>query len=237
MKVFITGASSDIGLAISRQYLSEGWEILAHYRTMRPELELMAEQNSDTVELIKMDFLDSANLESLVCAYRDKFLACDVLVNCAAILNPLRFSEVTVSNIIEHFSVNVLPGLLLMRDMAPAMASRGWGRIVHLGSIGVKFGGGKESFSYSLSKHALEFIPSEFRDWASKGVLVNVLRVGVTDTRLHTLDPAKNITDRIKMIPLKRMASVDEVARSVLFFGSQSNSYITGQVIAISGGE
>ncbi len=237
MKVFITGASSDIGMAVCRQYLSEGCEILAHFRTLRSELELMAEQNPASVELLQMDFSDSANLESILTASRDKYLACDVLVNCAAILKPLRFAAVTVGNILEHFSVNVLPGLLLMRDMAPAMVNRGWGRIVHLGSIGVKFGGGTESFSYSLSKHALEFIPSEFKDWASMGVLVNVLRVGVTDTRLHISDQSKNISDRINLIPMRRMASVDEVAKTVSFFGSQSNSYITGQVIAISGGE
>ena len=49
MKVFITGASSDIGLAVCRHYLSEGWAVLAHYRTVRSELMMMAEQNPDMV--------------------------------------------------------------------------------------------------------------------------------------------------------------------------------------------
>ena len=237
MKVFITGASSDIGLAVCRHYLSEGWAVLAHYRTVRSELMLIADQNPDMVELLQMDFSDTVSLESILGNFRDKYLACDTFVNCAAILSPLRFSDITAQNILEHFAINVLPGLLLMRDMAMEMAQRGWGRVVHLGSIGVKFGGGRESFSYSLSKHALEFIPSDFKDWASKGVLVNVLRVGVTDTRIHSSDPSKNMDDRIQKIPMQRMATVDEVAKAVWYFGSQNNSYITGQVISISGGE
>jgi NAD(P)-dependent dehydrogenase (short-subunit alcohol dehydrogenase family) len=121
--------------------------------------------------------------------------------------------------------------------MVPEMAKKGWGRIVNLGSIGVKFGGGKNSFSYSLSKHALEFIPSDFKDWASKNVLVNVLRVGVVDTRLHSSDPLKNMSDRVRLIPMQRMASPEEVAKAIWFLGSDSNSYITGQVISFSGGE
>jgi 3-oxoacyl-[acyl-carrier protein] reductase len=237
MKVFIIGASSDIGLAVCRHYLAEGWDVLAHYRSMRPELEQLAEQNPGTVELLRMDFADTANLESTLAKHQDKYLACDSMINCVATLNPLRFSDITSSNILEHFSVNTLPGLLLMRDMVPEMAKREWGRIVHLGSIGVKFGGGRESFSYSLSKHALEFLPSDYKNWASQGVLVNVLRVGVTNTRLHSSDPLKNMADRVRLIPIQRMASVDEVAKAVWFFGSDINSYITGQVISISGGE
>ncbi|MDP1773825.1 MAG: SDR family oxidoreductase [Methylobacter sp.] len=237
MRVFVIGASSDIGLAVCRYYLSEGWDVLAHYRTMRPELAELAEQNSGAIELLRIDFADTANLERILAKFKDQYLACDSMINCVATLNPLKFSDITANNILEHFSVNTLPGLLLMRDMVPAMAKRGWGRIVHLGSIGVKFGGGKESFGYSLSKHALEFLPSDYKDWASKGVLVNVLRVGVTNTRLHGSDPSKNMINRIRLIPMQRMASADEVAKAVGFFGSDINSYITGQVISVSGGE
>lgn len=237
MRVFITGASSDIGLAVCRCFLAEGWDVLAHYRNMRPELEALAALNSGKIELLRIDFSDTQNLESILSNCRGKYLLCDTMINCAAALEPLRFSDITTRNILEHFSVNTLPGLLLMRDMAPAMARRGWGRIVHLGSIGVKFGGGRDSFAYSLSKHALEFMPSDVKIWASKGVLVNALRVGVTDTRLHQANPSKNMGDRIELIPMQRMASAEEVAKSVWFFGSEINSYITGQVISISGGE
>lgn len=237
MRVFVTGASSDIGLAICQTFLSRGWEVLAHYRTSRAELNVIANANSDKVKLLKIDFNDPATIEEHLAEHRDNYSECDALINCAAAYSPQKFSDITADSVISTFSQNVLPGLLFMRDMVPAMAQRKWGRIVHLSSIGVKFGGGSDSFSYSLSKHALEFMPADHRIWASSNILLNVLRVGVTDTRIHFRNPSKNITKRIEMILIKRMAVTGEIARAVWFLGSEENSYITGQVVSISGGE
>jgi 3-oxoacyl-[acyl-carrier protein] reductase len=237
MRVFVTGASSDIGLAICQTFLSKGWDVLAHYRTPRAELNAIADANSAKVNLLKIDFNDPATIEKHLADHRDNYSECDALINCAALYAPEKFSEITADSVIRTFSVNVLPGLLFMRDMVPPMAQRKWGRIVHLSSIGVKFGGGSESFPYSLSKHALEFLPADHRIWASSNILLNVLRVGVTDTRIHLRNPSKSMAKRIELIPKKRMAETSEIAKAAWFFGSEENSYITGQVVSISGGE
>ena len=112
-----------------------------------------------------------------------------------------------------------------------------WGRIVHLGSIGVKYGGGRNNVAYSWSKYSLEFIPAEFADWAKDHVFINIARIGVTDTRIHQLDPSKDMVERIMKIPIQRMATTKEVAKAVIWLGSDDNQLITGQVIPISGGE
>lgn len=237
VRVFITGASSDIGLSVCRLYLSKGWEILAHYRTLRTELKDLAEANAGRVKLMQIDFEDAANIEQLLAAHRNEYISCDALINCAALFSPQGFMDITSKNLITTFSVNVLPGLLFMRDIVPMMTRRRWGRVIHLSSIGVKFGGGVDSFSYALSKHALEFVPFDYKLWASNNVFVNVLRVGVTNTRIHRLNPSKDMIKRVDLIPVKRMAETDEIARAVWFFGSEDNSYITGQVISVSGGE
>jgi NAD(P)-dependent dehydrogenase (short-subunit alcohol dehydrogenase family) len=237
MRVFVTGASSDIGLGVCRIFLSKGWDILAHYKTPRAELEAIAAVNSKKVELLKIDFDEPATIEERLAQHKKNYSECDVLINCAAFYASDKLSEITAESIFKAFSVNVLPGLLLMRDMGPEMARRKWGRIIHLSSIGVKFGGGSESYSYALSKHALEFLPADYRIWASNNTLLNILRVGVTNTRIHLRNPSKNMTSRIEMIPTKRMADTSEIAKAVWFFGSEENSYITGQIISISGGE
>ena len=117
------------------------------------------------------------------------------------------------------------------------MIKRGWGRIVNLSSIGVKYGGGKKTFCYSLSKHALELFPQDHKTWAASNVLINTLRVGVTDTRMHKVDPDKDMSERVSMIPIGRMAMPDEIANTVCWLGSEQNSFITGQVITAAGGE
>ena len=68
-----------------------------------------------------------------------------------------------------------------------------FGRILLTSSIGTKFGGGKNTFGYSLSKKANEFIPRDYKIWAEKNVLINCLIIGVTDTKIH-----KRIHKKIK---------------------------------------
>jgi NAD(P)-dependent dehydrogenase (short-subunit alcohol dehydrogenase family) len=237
MRAFVVGASSDIGLAVCMKYIENGWSVLAHYRTMRPELKALAYQYPDRLDLIKIDFSDINNLEANLLKYKSKYDTCDSMINCAATLKQGQFLDINTQHILEHITTNTLPGFLLLKLLVPEMTKKGWGRIVTLGSIGVKFGGGKNSFAYSLSKHALEFIPSDFKDWASNNILINVLRLGVVDTRIHSLDPLKNMDDRIRIIPMQRAATPEEVAKAIWFLGSECNSYITGQVIPFSGGE
>ena len=68
-------------------------------------------------------------------------------------------------------------------------------------------------------------------------MFINTLRVGVTDTRMHKVDPNKDMSERVSMIPIKRMAVPEEIASTVYWLGSEENSFITGQVITAAGGE
>ena len=124
-----------------------------------------------------------------------------------------------------------------MQAIGPVMAEREFGRIVHGSSIGVKFGGGENSFAYSLSKHAQEFIPQECRKWASKNVFVNIARIGATDTRIHAKINQKDLAARAKMIPTGRLATPPEIAEALYWLGSENNQFTTGETISIAGGE
>ena len=236
-KAFVVGASSEIGLAVCRKYLDEGWMVLAQYNRNRAPLDELSTRAGERLSTIHLAFDDPYTLETQLEACRADYIDSDVLVNCAAKLEPRPFSELDAGILLSHLAVNLLPGLLFMRDLGPAMAARGWGRIVHLGSIGTKFGGGPSSFAYALSKHGLEMLPRECRVWSAHNVLVNVLRVGVTNTGIHQSDVSKDMDERVGLIPMKRMAEPSEMAEGVWFLGSGANTYIAGQVISISGGE
>ena len=236
-KAFVVGASSAIGLAVCHRYLEEGWTVLAQYNRNEAALHDLAARADGRLATVRLAFDDPYALEAQLDACRADYIDSDALVNCAAKLEPRPFGELDAAIVLNHLAVNLLPGLLLMRDLGPAMAARGWGRIVHLGSIGTKFGGGHSSFAYALSKHALEMLPRECRAWSAHDVLVNVLRVGVTNTGIHQSDATKDMDERVALIPMKRMAEPAEIAAGVWFLGSGVNTFITGQVISISGGE
>ena len=111
-----------------------------------------------------------------------------------------------------------------------------WGRVLNCSSISVKYGGGKNSFNYALSKHCLEFIPNSYRQWAKKNVFVNNIRIGVTDTSIHK-KMKKNMRQRLKLIPISRMAKPEEIADYITNLTTEKNSYMTGQTITVAGGE
>jgi len=233
--VFVAGASSDIGIAVCRRYIDAGWRVIGHFRTPRPELDAL--RSGKKLELLCVDFAETSELKTMLARNDRGLMSADALINLAAAVPACDFLSATPELIHSTLATNLLPGIMLMQALGPAMAERGWGRIVHASSIGVKFGGGTDSFLYSLSKHALEFIPSAARAWASANVLVNVLRVGVTNTRAHGQFPDKCMADRAARIPAKRMATTDEMAELLYWLGSEHNGFIAGEVIDAAGGE
>lgn len=235
--VLITGASSDIGLAVCRRFLASGdHRIVAHYRTARPEFDALL-ADGDRVRPWQCDFAVPGAVEAALEDAGDQIRNVDVLVNLAAAFAPTSFPGFAVDQLVQTLRVNLFPGLLLMQALGPAMAARGYGRIVHASSIGVTFGGGQDSFAYALSKHAMEFIPRACRAWARDNVLTNVVRIGVTDTRLHGALPGKDLNQRAALIPMGRAALPGEIAELIYWLGSAANTYVTGEIIAASGGE
>jgi NAD(P)-dependent dehydrogenase (short-subunit alcohol dehydrogenase family) len=233
-QVLVTGASSDIGLAVCQKYLDAGWRVIGQYRTERAELDALQQSQ---FKKWQCDFSYIKDLEGDLRDDKFDISKSDAYVSLAASLSPTEFSQATSSDILNALSINLIPGLLIMQCLGPKMVSRGFGRIVHGSSIGIKFGGGEQSFTYSLSKHAQEFIPQECRKWAGNGVYVNVVRIGVTDTRLHSQIPDKNMAERAKLVPARRLASSKEIADALFWLGSDNNGFTTNDVISVSGGE
>jgi 3-oxoacyl-[acyl-carrier protein] reductase len=232
--VLISGASSDIGLAVCRRYLAADWRVIAHFRTHRAELNALV---GPRLETWQADFANTDSLQQRLDEQNSRLQEADAFINLAASVVPTRFEDATAQAVLAMLAINLVPGLLIMQALAPAMLSRKWGRIVHASSIGVKFGGGSDSFLYSLSKHAQEFIPRASRGWSAQGVLVNVVRVGVTDTRAHRVFPEKRLEDRVALIPAGRAAMPDEIADIFFWLGSQQNANISGEIISAAGGE
>tara|TARA_Y100001970_G_scaffold74718_1_gene94715 strand:+ start:11983 stop:12702 length:720 start_codon:yes stop_codon:yes gene_type:complete len=233
--VFILGASSDIGISIMKIYLKNNYEILAHYNKGNLNFFNFV-KNKKRIKLIKFNFLStSKKIEKFL--NKKVFKNYSIFINASAFLKEIDYSKVKLKDLEDTFKVNLYPGVLLTKIMGQQMNKRKWGRIVHLGSIGVKYGGGKKNFPYSFSKHALEFFPGHTKEWAKNNVLINTIRVGATNTKLHLNLPSKNLKKRKNLIPMGRMAEPREIAEFVYFLGSEENTYICNKVPAISGGE
>ena len=233
-KVLILGASSEIGIEIMKMYLKKNYKIIAHYN--KGDKNFFHYTKNSKVEKIKFNFL--TKIENIDKFSKSKlFKNCDILINALGRIKELDYKKINSKEIMESFKVNLLPSIVFNKNLGFLMNKKKWGRIVNLGSIGTKFGGGEKNFPYSLAKFALEFFPSNNKKWIKNNVLINTVRVGVTKTKLHNNLKTKNLLKRVKLILIQRMASPEEIAKVIFFLGSNENTFISNEVISISGGE
>ena len=229
--VLITGVSGGIGQATAREYLDQGYRVLGQYCTCAPETEEVVALPGDfsTVDGVNVFLKKLGQTGEQV----------DVLVNNAGSFEIASdWRQVAGEKFMGIMQVNVAAPMALIQHVVPGMLEAGWGRIVNISSISVEHGGNPASMSYTASKSALEALTRSWaRPLAPKGVLMNALRVGLTDTPFHERNPGKSLHDRVAQVPLARMALPEEIARTIYFYGSGQNSYATGSIIKVAGGE
>jgi|TARA_B100000959_G_scaffold266079_1_gene308164 NAD(P)-dependent dehydrogenase (short-subunit alcohol dehydrogenase family) len=231
----VTGANSGIGFAVVTKLLAEGHKVIAHIRENLGDLEEIRDVSH--LEIIRGDFSDIESVSQM--ASDPKVQAVDILVNNAGTYCFREdFESIAVKEVEHLLRVNVIAPMVLCQTVIPTMIERGWGRIVNISSVSVSHGGAARTIDYTFSKSALESMTWTLsKSLAPKNVLINAIRVGVTDTKLHQLNSTKNLEDRIRTIPLGRMADPGEIAETIFFLCSDRASFISGTVLEATGGE
>ena len=215
-RVLVTGGARGIGRAIADRFRSAGHDVLT---PSRDELDL-----SDLSAV--RDFASSDGAAEI-----------DVLVNNAGENKPMRLDEIEPDALARILAVNVSAPFLLSRYLGTRMAERGWGRIVNISSVYSLVSREKRSM-YSTSKSALNGLTRALAvELGPRGVLANAICPGFVDTELTRQNntPAE-IAELCALVPLGRLAAIGEIAEFVYFIGSDANTYITGQTLAIDGG-
>jgi len=228
-KVLITGSNSGIGLATTKLFLENSYFVIAHYNSSKSNLDKLRNAN---LQLVKANFTNIDEVKTLA----SNLTEVDILINNAGYYHNEDISE--LENIDIATNVNIKAPLLLSNSVIPNMQKNQFGRIINISSIGVKYGGNIKTLHYTMSKASLEIMTIALaKKFAKDNILINSLRVGITDTDIHKFNKGKNMDNRIKLIPLERMAEPKEIAEMILFLSSDKSSFATGSTITISGGE
>ena len=232
--ILILGASSDIGLRVVEYFLSKDWFIYAHYNNNLKSLKDL-KYSKKNLKLLKLNFNNQKQINRFC-----KFLSNENVSSCVNLvgyLDNISFKNSNLESLIKSLKINTLIPLFIQRALIPRMIKNKFGRFLNVSSIGVKYGGSEFTFNHSFSKHALEYIPSYFKNLAKKNIFINTLRIGVVNTKLLKSIKGKNIKKRVKLIPIRRMAEPKEMSKIIYDLTSEQNTYITGEKITIAGGE
>lgn len=243
-RVLVTGASSGIGATIAKQFGACGARVGVHYCKNRAgalhTLRAIQESGGGGKTFVG-DLSTEKAAKNLIHHFIRTFGDIDVLVNNAGALYTHRhFSRLDGKMLEDMFALHAKAPFFLMQAAFVSMRKQKWGRIINISTNAVKYAGAY-TMHYYASKAALEAISSGFaRDGAKNNILVNIIRCGVIDTPMHTKTLEYSTTrlkKRIKMIPLGRAGSPDDIARMVLFLASAGGDFITGEVFTVAGGE
>ena len=240
--VLITGALTGIGRATAVAFAQEGARVVVSGRREQEgkKLEKELRELGAEVEFVKTDVRRDEEIRALVDKTVARFGRLDIAVNNAGTEGlPGLVTEQTAESYAATFDTNVLGVLLSMKHELRVMLPQGSGSIVNISSTYGSVGAAGASV-YVASKHAVEGLTkSAALEVAGTGVRVNVIAVGTTDTGILTrfTKTDANKAALVETVPLKRLATPEEIAHVIAFVGSANASYMTGSSIPVDGGK
>lgn len=227
-KVLVTGGTRGIGRATAKLFCEKGFEVSVTGTSP-------SGKGPDGTSYLACDFSDMKTTE--IFAKEISQMGFSILINNAGINKVGCLTDYPLKDFQLLQQVNVIVPFLLCRAAVPGMCQRKFGRIVNITSVFSQVS--KEGRgAYSASKFGLFGLSRALALEVGKdNVLVNCLAPGFVDTELtHGILGEKGVAEMVSKVPMKRLASPDEIACYALFLASEENTYMIGQNIVVDGG-
>jgi len=230
----VTGGGGAIGSAICRRFAEAGAKLLVADR-MREAAERVAQECKG--KALVFDIADYAAAKAALGAQ-----SVDVLVNNAGWDRFQNFADSNPDEWQQLIDINLRGPLNMHHLLLPQMLARGSGRIVNISSDAARVGSSGEAVYAACKGGVISFSKTLAREVARKGITVNVVCPGPTDTPilrgfLGEGEAGQKVYDAlVRAIPMKRIGQPDDIPGIVAFLASDDAAFITGQVISVSGG-
>lgn len=235
----VTGGSRGIGRAIALTLGKNGCDIAVNYNASAEAAEALCEELAALgarASAFRADVSDRTQVEALFKAVEAGMGPVEILVNNAGITRDNLLMRMKPEEWDAVLAANLSSAFYCTKEAIRGMAKARWGRIVNIASV-VGLVGNAGQANYSASKAGLiGFSKSVAREYAARGVTVNVVAPGFIGTDMTGVLKEQVKEAILGQIPLGRMGSPEDVARAVAFFASEESSYVTGQVLAVDGG-
>ena len=235
----VTGAARGIGKAIALKFAAEGADVAFTDLVINEAAEETVAEIAAFGHKVKGYASNAANFDETHAVVEEvlkDFGRIDILVNNAGITKDglvMRMSEDQWDAVI---AVNLKSAFNFIHAVVPQMARQRGGSIINMASIAGQMGNPGQ-VNYASSKAGLiAMAKSVAKEMGSRGIRANAIAPGYVITEMTNALPEAVREEYIKNIPLKRGATVEEIANTALYLASDLSSYVTGQVIAVNGG-
>ncbi|MEX1030846.1 MAG: SDR family oxidoreductase [Paenibacillaceae bacterium] len=236
----VTGGSSGIGEAIARLFSQEGANVVVCGRNFSNAKRVAAEFGNQGLA-VKTDVSSESDVKHLIERTVQAYGKIDILVNNAAAILPKKIEDTSIEEFDHLIAVN-LRSVFLTTKYAIAELRKTKGTIINMSSLNGLIGQ-KQNPTYAATKGGMNALTKALAlDYAEDGVRVNSLcPAGVMTPLLEKwiqqqIDPEVTNLELMRMHPLGRIASSEEVAQAALFLASSLSSFVTGVALPVDGG-
>jgi acetoacetyl-CoA reductase len=231
----VTGGTRGIGRATSLALKAAGHHVAANY--LGNEAAAAAVKSESGIATHRFDVADFASCAAGVKRVEQELGPIDILVNNAGITRDAMLHKMTPEQWGQVIATNLSSCFNLCRLVIEGMRERRFGRIINIASINGQAGQFGQT-NYSAAKAGIAgFTKALALESAARGITVNAIAPGYTDTDMVRAVPASALEKVVARIPVGRLGHPEEIARAVLFLASDDAGFITGSMLTINGGQ
>jgi acetoacetyl-CoA reductase len=231
----VTGGTRGIGGAVAVALNDAGYRVAANYGGNDARA---AEFKAATgIPVYRFDVADYGACVENIKAIEADLGPIEILVNNAGITRDATMHRMSFEHWNQVIQTNLSSCFNMSRAVIEGMRSRGFGRIVNIGSINGQ-AGQYGQVNYAAAKSGIHgFTKALAQEGAARGITVNAIAPGYIDTDMVRAVPAEVLEKIVARIPVGRLGKAEDIARTVLFLVADEAGFITGSTLSVNGGQ
>ena len=231
----VTGASGEIGAAISELLITQGYSVIGTYYSNEKSIDELALRLGNNFFPFQCDLSDFDTAQSLLTYIEEKQFQVEVLINNAGISIIGLLQDLTRESWNNIWNTNVTSAISLSQAVIPVFLKEGSGKIINISSVWGSCGASCET-AYSATKGAVNtFTKALAKELAPSNIQVNAIACGIIDTKMNAHLTDEDVKQIVDEIPAGRLGTPADVAKTVCALLTAS-PYMTGQIITLDGG-